>query len=50
MCKTTLTVEKKDKLKFKKLVVKYDTNQQKFFRALVKIAKDFDPELKELLK
>jgi len=50
MCKTTITVEKKDKKKFKDLVNKYDSNQQKFFHAMVSIIKDYKPELKDILK
>jgi len=50
MCKTTVTVDSKDKKKFKQLVLDYDTDQMLMFRALVKIAKSFKPELKEILK
>ena len=50
MCKTTITVNNKDKRKFKDLVNKYDTNQQKFFSAMVKVMKEFDPELREMEK
>jgi len=50
MCKTTITVEKKDKKKFKDLVNKYDVNQQEFFRIMVKVMKDFDPEIRGLKK
>jgi len=50
MCKTTITVEKKDKKKFKDLVNKYDLNQQKFFGIMIKIMKSYSPEIKELIK
>lgn len=50
MCKTTVTVDSKDKKKFKQLVLDYDTDQMKMFGALVKIAKQYKPELKGLLK
>lgn len=50
MCKTTITVKKRDKKKFKNLVNKYDSNQQKFFYAMVKVMKDYEPELKDILK
>jgi len=50
MCKTTITVNLKDKRKFKDIVNKYDTTQYKLFSALIKIAKNFDVELKEDLK
>jgi len=47
---TTLSVFKKDKKKFKDYVNHYDTNQQKFFGVMVKIIKDYVPEIKGLLK
>ena len=50
MCKTTVTVKTKDKKKFKDLVNKYDTNQQTFFGVMVKIVKDFEPEIRGLIK
>jgi len=50
MCKTTITVEKKDKKKFKDLVNKYDSNQQKFFHIMVKIMKEYSPEIEGELK
>jgi len=45
---TTISVSKKDKKKFKDLVNKNDSNQQIFFGIMVKIMKDFDPEIKEI--
>ena len=47
---TTITVKRKDKKIFKDLVNKEDTNQQKFFSALLKVMKKFKPEIKEFLK
>lgn len=48
--KTTITVEWKDKKKFKDIVNKYHTTQQKCFSAIINIMKSFDPELKKELK
>jgi len=45
---TTITIFKKDKKKFKDLVNKYNSNQQKFFGIMVKIMKSYDPEIKEM--
>lgn len=46
----TINVEEKDKLLFKKLTLKYRTNQIKLFHALVKVANKFKPELDEYIK
>ena len=50
MCKTTITVEKKDKKLFKDLANKHDINQQELFSVMIKIMKTCDFELKESLK
>lgn len=47
---TTITVEGTDKRKFKGLVYKYNTEQFKLFKAMVKIIKKYDPEIKDELK
>jgi|TARA_R100000750_G_C2340221_1_gene93873 hypothetical protein len=47
---TTLTVSRKDKKKFKDLVNKYGTYQYKLFGVMIKVIKEYDPEVKSLLK
>jgi len=48
--KTTITVHEKDRDKFKQLCLDYKMKQYKMFKELVKIAKQFKPELKEVKK
>ncbi len=47
---TTISVYEKDKNKFKQLCLDYNLKQYEMFKALVKIAKDYKPELKEVKK
>ncbi len=46
----TVNILPKDKHTFMKLAAHYKTRQYKLFHALVKIAKQFKPELKDELK
>lgn len=48
--KTTITVQSKDKIKFKQYCAKHDIKQYKFFKVMLKVLKDFAPELNDLVK
>ena len=48
--KTTMTVYEKDRDKFKQLCLDYKMKQYEMFHSLIKIAKQFKPELKEVKK
>jgi hypothetical protein len=48
--RTTLTINRDDKLTIKRLCVDYDCTQYKLIHTLLKLVKDYKPELKEMLK
>ncbi len=50
MDKTTITVHKSDKKKFKDLANKHDINQQQLFKVIMKIMKSCAFEIKEEIK
>lgn len=51
MCKTTMTISKKNKKIIKDLTNKYDfRTQNAFISAMLKVVKQFKPELKRLKK
>lgn len=47
---TTISVTNKDRKEIRKLANDYDCNQYELISALIKIVKQFKPELKDIIK